>query len=287
MKKIYLILLCLASLCIGCDKIEGPFMTAIHPAGGGGVFPPSGPEFEPLDTSAVYRKILMEEYTGHYCTNCPDGHTELERLHGIYGDTLVIVGIHSGSLAAPQMSNPDFSYNFCTEAGDELHSYFNIDAIPAAIINRFNSIWSVQRWPSKLAAADRTKYAAIQLINQYGLFNSQTLRVDAKVTMLADYPNPVRLSLFLIENDVVKPQLQHSETILEYHHQHVLRAGINGTFGDYLTSDGILKKNESYTYARTISFAGHDWNIDNCYVVAILHDKVNGEVLQVEQLKAN
>ena len=263
---------------VSCDKIEGPFVT------------PSEVEdvtvtFPELNVDEVFRKILVEEYTAHYCHNCPDGHVELERLHGIYGDTLVIVGIHAGPLAAPQAMDSIYSYDFCTHVGDELHSFFNIDPIPVAIINRHPDIWSLQRWQSKLAAADRTVYAAIQLVNQYGVLKSDVLKVNAKVTMLADYPNPVRLSLFLIENDVVKPQRYHSETILDYTHQHVLRAGLNGTFGDFLTPSGLLEKNASYKYGRSISFARHDWNPDNCYVVAVLHDKSNGEVLQVEQVK--
>ena len=161
---------------------------------------------------------------------------------------------------------------------------FNIDGIPVAIINRKPNIVSPARWQSKLEAEDRTPMAAIQLVNQYDA--SGMLKVNAKVTMLQDYPNALRFSLFLIEDNIIKPQLKHSETILDYTHNHVLRAGLNGTFGDLLTGDGILQKDSAYTYGRSITFAGHDWNPDNCSVVAILYykDEIKGEVLQVEQL---
>ena len=149
--------------------------------------------------------------------------------------------------------------------------------------HNFPVVELLQNTLGKLAAEDRTPKAAIQLVNQYA---NNTLKVNAKVTMLQDYSQPLRLSFLLIEDNIIKPQLKHSETILDYTHKHVLRAGLNGTFGDMLTGDGILQKDSAYTYGRSITFAGHDWNPDNCSVVAILYykDKLKGEVLQVEQL---
>ena len=276
MKNIIIALVISAGFMIACDRIEGPYIIPSE-------VEEVTVEFPPLDPSSVFRKLLIEEYTGHYCPNCPDGHEELDRLHGIFQDTLVIVGIHAGALAAPQVTDANFAYDFRTDVGNELRSFFNIDGIPVAIINRKKDIISPARWQSKLAAEDRTPKAAIQLVNQYA---NNTLKVNAKVTMLQDYSQPLRLSFLLIEDNIIKPQLKHSETILDYTHMHVLRAGLNGTFGDMLTGDGILQKDSAYTYGRSITFAGHDWNPDNCSVVAILYykDKLKGEVLQVEQI---
>ena len=278
MRNIIIVMFIAAGLMTACDRIEGPYIIPSE-------VEDVTVEFPPLDQNSVFRKLLIEEYTGHYCPNCPDGHDELDRLHTVFGDTLVMVGIHAGALAAPQSGIPAFSYDFRTDVGNELRTFFNIDGIPVAIINRDPKIVSPARWQSKLDTARRTPMAAIQLINQYGTTQPDVLKVNAKVTMLADYPNALRLSLFLIEDNVIKPQLKHTETIMEYTHKHVLRAGLNGTFGDLLSSDGILQKGSAYTYGRSISFAGHDWNPDNCSVVAILHDKANGKVLQVEQLR--
>ncbi len=277
MRNIIIVLFIAAGLMSACDRVEGPYIIPSE-------VEEVTVEFPPLDPSSVFRKLLIEEYTGHYCPNCPDGHDELDRLHGIFQDTLVVVGIHAGALAVPHPTDANFAYDFRTNVGNELRSFFNIDGIPVAIINRKPNIVSPARWQSKLEAEDRTPMAAIQLVNQYDA--SGMLKVNAKVTMLQDYPNALRFSLFLIEDNIIKPQLKHSETILDYTHNHVLRAGLNGTFGDLLTGDGILQKDSAYTYGRSITFAGHDWNPDNCSVVAILYykDEIKGEVLQVEQL---
>ena len=280
MKKIFVFITLLSAiLFFSCDRIEGPYLV------------PSENEeitvtFPELDVNSVYRKVLIEEYTGHHCSNCPGGHQKLEELHERFGDTLVAVGIHAGALAAPNAAE-GYPYDFRTEVGDELKQEFSIDGIPAAIINRYPEPggWGIARWLSKINAVDRSKpLAAIQLINEY---NAQTgmLKANAQVTLLEPCPNQLRLAFYLIEDGIVKPQLNGTEYIENYVHNHVLRASLNGTYGTLLNTNGYLETGKGYTLAHKINMSGHDWNPANCTVVAILYDRTAGEVLQVEVQK--
>lgn len=280
MKKIFVFITVLSAiLFFGCDKIEGPYLV------------PSENEevtvtFPDLDVSSVYRKVLIEEYTGHHCMNCPTGHQKLEELHEIFGDTLVAVGIHAGPLAAPNAAE-GYPYDFRTEVGNDLKQEFAIDGIPAAIINRYPEPggWGIARWLSKINAVDRSKpLAAIQLINEY---NAQTgmLKANAQVTLLEPCSNQLRLAFYLIEDGIVKPQLNGTEYIENYVHNHVLRASLNGTYGTLLNTNGYLETGKGYTLAHKINMSGHDWNPANCTVVAILYDRTAGDVLQVEVQK--
>ncbi len=276
--KIMVLALFAAVMGTSCDRIEGPYLTVPqHTAYDTTLF-----DLLPVDPATVYRKVLIEEYTGHRCTNCPRGHQELERLHGIFGDTLVAVGVHYTTLANPKPNN-GFPYDFRTEIGNALGTTYNIQSIPSAVIDRNddNGGAAIMEWEKLVKETDRTVYAAVQLVNQF----SDELKTTAKVTMLADYPDPVQLSLLLIEDNIVQPQLYDSDTVQDYVHNHVLRTGINGTWGDLLTDDGVLQKGHAYYKAAKVSFEGKDWNVDNCYVVAILYDKQNRKVLQVEKVK--
>lgn len=277
MKKISVFITVLAAvLFAGCDRIEGPYMV------------PSENEevtvtFPELDVNNVYRKVLIEEFTGHRCQNCPTGHQKLEELHERFGDTLVAVGIHAGALAAPDVAG-GYPYDFRTEVGSELKQEFAIDGIPTAIINRYPEPggWGIVRWLSKINAVDRSKpLAAIQLINE---FNAQTgmLKANAQVTLLEPCANQLRLAFYLIEDGIVKPQLNGTEYIENYVHNHVLRASLNGTYGTLLNTNGYLETGKGYTLAHKINMSGHDWNPANCIVVAILCDRTAGDVLQVE-----
>lgn len=277
MKKITILFAFIAAILASCDKIEGPYLVINDQE-------VVTVEFPTLIPDAVYRKVLIEEFTGHRCPNCPNGHEKLEELHGIFGDTLIPIAYHVTTLASP---TPEFPNDFRTDVGNEWVNVYSIDGIPSAIINRGFEAggWGPTRWQTKINAVDRSQvYAAIQLINQYNIPREGVLKVNAKVTMLQNYDQPLRLSLFLVEDSIVSPQLKGNETIEDYVHNHMMRAGINGIYGVTLTSDGILHKDEAYTYAKTIDFTGKSWNPDNCSVVAILYDKDNYEVLQVERL---
>lgn len=281
MKRLFLSIIALVGMaCLllaGCDKIEGDIYQIAQNEDVMVVFPDVNPQ-------DVYRKVLVEEFTGHRCTNCPQGHQVLETLHQQYGDTLVAVGIHYGSLAKPFGSV--FSYDFRTEAGNQIGDAYNIDGIPAAIVNRIQKSggWPREQWASAVRDVDRSKiYAAVQLINEYDAA-SKTLKANAKVTTLKDFDHQLRLILLVLEDGIVKPQKDGNQDIEDYVHNHVLRCALTDAFGFVLAKDSWLS-GDYETYAASVSFDGHDWIPENCYVVAALYDPTTTEVLQVE--KAN
>lgn len=264
---------------ISCDIIEKPFIEIeenLTPI-----------EFPGLNPDTVFRKILLEEYTGHRCTNCPNAHDRVAQLLEAYGDTLIPIGIHAGSLAA---TNAEYPYDFTNPISIQLYNDFSIPFVPIAIVNRIR--FSASSWGSPLASwqnhinmVDRTKkYAAIQLINEFNV-QQRELTAHAKVTILDQITDRVQLCLVIIENDIVKPQLRDGIRIPEYNHKHVLRGSLNGNYGVQLTLDGIVEKDSAYQKAYKISYVNKDWNEDHCYVVAYLINMETKEVLQVEHLK--
>jgi len=280
MKRIFLNIIafvCMACLLLaGCDKIEGDIYQIVQNEDVTVTFPDINPD-------EVYRKIFFEEFTGHRCTNCPQGHQTLESLHQQYGDTLVTVGIHYGALAKPFGSM--FSYDFRTEAGNQIGDAYGIDGIPAAIVNRVQKSggWPREQWASVLRDVDRSKVsAAVQLINEYDAA-SKSLKANAKVTTLKAIDHQLRLILFVVEDGIVKPQKDGNQDIENYVHNHVLRCALTDAFGFVLTN-GSWNPGDSETYAASISFDGHDWIPENCQVVAALLDPITSEVLQVEKV---
>ena len=278
MKKITLsiVFACFALFFAGCDKIEGDIYHVVQNEDVTVNFPD-------VDPNTVYRKVLIEEFTGHRCTNCPQGHQVLETLHQQYGDTLVAVGIHYGSLAKPFGSV--FSYDFRTEAGNQIGDAYGIDAIPAAVVNRVQKAggWPREQWASVVRDVDRSKvYAAVQLINEYDAA-AKTLKANAKVTTLNEFDHQLRLILLVLEDNIVKPQKDGNQDIEDYVHNHVLRCALTDPFG-FPLGKSAWQNGDSETYAASVSFDGHDWVPENCYVVAVLYDPTISEVLQVEKV---
>ncbi|MBR4537104.1 MAG: Omp28 family outer membrane lipoprotein [Bacteroidales bacterium] len=274
MKKTLLfivIALCFAA----CDKIESPYLAPSHHEDVDVIFPD-------LDPSTVYRKVLFDEYTGHKCPNCPDGHTILNQMLSQYGDTLVAVCIHAGWFAETEAA--PFNYNFSTPLGEQLYADYHISNNPQAVINRSGSPLDKSTWHSSMQTADRTLHAAIQIINQFDE-SEQSLKINTKTTMLESYDHAVLLSLLLVEDNIVKPQQVNNNVNEEYVHNHVLRAGVNDSYGEHISFDGMVSKDSSYLYGYSIDFNGTDWVPENCSVIAILLDESSKEVLQVEKAK--
>ena len=273
MKKTFLFIAITLAF-VACNKIEGPYLVQSQQEAVDVVFPE-------LDPSTVYRKILFDEYTGHTCIGCPEGHVILEQLQAQYGDTLVAVGIHANWFAEPESGV--FSYDFRTPTGEQLYLDYHIANNPQAIVNRSTDPLDKPAWISAVQSADRTKYAAIQIINQYDAA-AKKMKINTKTTMLEDFGQATQLSLLLVENNIIKPQKFSDHVDTFYVHNHVLRAGINGNYGEFLTPDGILEKDSSYLYGYSLDFNGTDWNPDNCSVIAILLDQQDKKVLQVEKM---
>ncbi len=274
MKKIILGIVMVLAFA-ACDKIEPPYVQQSNQED-------VTVEFPVLDRNAVYRKILFDEYTGHTCIGCPEGHTMVGQLLSQYGDTLVPVAIHANWFAQPEGGL--FSYDFRTLTGEELYNDYHITNNPQAVINRATNPIDKPGWNLETANADRTVYAAIQIINEYDAAN-KTLKINTKTTMLTDYSDPVQLSLMLIEDNIVKPQKFSDHVDTFYVHNHVLRSGINGTYGEFISPSGTLEKDGEYLYGYSIFFDYTDWNPDNCSVVAILLNQQDKKVIQVEKAK--
>jgi hypothetical protein len=237
--------------------------------------------FDPLNPDSVYRKILIEEYTGHRCTNCPAGHAKLAELSSLFGDTLVAVCIHAGKLARPNQSGL-YVYDFRIPEGEQLFDDFGLDPVPVAIVNRTRfEDWALMpdRWQNAVLSIVRDIYAGIQI---KATVKGKVLTVITKTTMLKDYNSPLQLSVFLIEDHVIRPQMNGAQNIEQYQHNHVLRASLNGTYGTPLIPNGILPKDSASLFKYELNFGNKDWNIENATVVVFLHDPVTREVLQVE-----
>lgn len=280
MKKINFIVTLAILLCafVSCDKIEGPYITPDDSV-------ETNVEFPDIDPATVFRKVLIEEYTGHRCTNCPDGHRELASLHERYGDTLVAIGIHAGTFA---MTTGSFPTDFRTEEGNTLYEDFTINQIgtPAAVVNRTqhgNAFpLSIPAWqPAIDEELSRDCVAAVQIINQFDA-SSKKLTAHTKTTLLNGYSGEVQLALYVIEDGIVAPQKDGETTIEDYVHNHVLRGSLNGVYGTLLTT---AEEDGSYLKSYELDCSSKSWDFGNCTVVAILMDAQTHEVLQVEQSK--
>ncbi|MEP7167922.1 MAG: hypothetical protein ABI855_00990, partial [Bacteroidota bacterium] len=80
------------------------------------------------------QNILIEEFTGHMCGNCPPAAEKITELKNIYKERLMSMATHAGSFAIT-FQQP-YTYEFKTPEGIEIHDNFQVSLYPIGMVNR-------------------------------------------------------------------------------------------------------------------------------------------------------
>lgn len=76
------------------------------------------------------KRVLVEEATGQWCSNCPRGILALENLEQLFGDKVVSIGVHSTGNSGQDL----FAYDdYCNAIG--------ITAFPSGLVNRIDTLY--------------------------------------------------------------------------------------------------------------------------------------------------
>ncbi|HRY34146.1 MAG TPA: Omp28-related outer membrane protein [Bacteroidales bacterium] len=270
--KAFLPLLSLMML-YACDKIEEPYARDTTPGVSKG------------------RKVLLEEYTGHKCPNCPEASLLAHEIAHDYPE-VILISIHAGNFAVPNPSGL-FSSDFRTTVGDELNAYFKVGAYPSATVNRSgfqgNVTLASSVWEQAVASfQDFDPVARLQLSGTYDTLSRQ-LDVTVKTDVIENILSPLQLVVYLTEDSIIRaqnnnnPEVGPTPYITNYVHRHVLRASFNGTFGATLTTGPVgFGTSISRNFSMVLDTA---WNAGNCSYVAFIADQTTQEVLQAEQAR--
>ncbi|MBR4729736.1 MAG: Omp28 family outer membrane lipoprotein [Prevotella sp.] len=224
-----------------------------------------------VEPSDVTRAVLIEDFTGQRCVNCPTAASEIERLQKEYGEENVIaVGIHSGPLAV--FSNAK-AKGLRTELGDIYYRHWNIESEPSGLINRKHGIALVPQWAGQVYE-DMQQQTSIELTMACRIMESGDVEVKGNsVALKNDFRG--RLQLWVTEDSIVAPQMMPDGSMNnEYVHNHVLRAAINGAWGDEVNWTVGSEIAVEYSFRPE-----KDWNMDNLSVVAFVYN--DGGVQQV------
>lgn len=221
-------------------------------------------------------KVLVEEFTGQFCPNCPLGHEALDGIKKMYGENAVIVSIHAGDMA---FEDPD--YGLKTPDGDKYASAWDIQNYPSAVVNRTSSIMDDRsQWQGAVFNAARTAPTAkisLETDVEYDE-DGKPVKINIKSDLASTSGTIVgKLQLWITEDNIETLQQDGEDYIADYVHNHVYRASVNGIGGE-----DIQFGTDSKTVEHSIAVASN-WNAENLNVVAFVY---NGDgVLQTEEVK--
>lgn len=262
---------------------------------------PGTPPVNPNPNTSV-RKVLVEDYTGHLCPNCPDAADTITNLEDTYGNQVIPLAIHCGYFAytrnqvgAPlplcAAANPNaFFADFQTTLGTAWDTQFGVSAMgqPMGMINRTGGVLERYVWEDSLySILQKPADADIKITPAY---NSSTrmlnVNVETKFLNTLTSTNGFALSVVLTEDSIIDWQDVHGNCVQNYTFNHTLRAGINSNAAQGVT---LLTGNAAANQTVLLSYSNFNvsntWNENHCNVVAFVYNIDTWEVLQAEMVQ--
>ncbi|MDP1801952.1 MAG: Omp28 family outer membrane lipoprotein [Bacteroidota bacterium] len=270
----------LALIFVSCDKVDYPDES-------------SNNNNDSTDGNIYVRKVLLEDYTGHKCGNCPAAAIVAENLYKQYNGKVVTIAVHAGFFAKTSSTHPT---SYTTTAGNDWDGSagFGVSAVgnPNGMVNRKNYagnglIQKESKWPTTVSLALNDTYIlGLEIKPSYDV-PSRMLNTSVIARFKTSYPNNVKFNLVLIEDSIIGPQTDYSKSpdyVPNYVFMHMLRESINGTWGSNLKVTPIAPKDSvSVSFPNFAIKTG--FNDKHLYLVAFAYDATNKEVLQVEKVK--
>lgn len=227
--------------------------------------------FTYVKPTAVGKNVLLVDFTGQRCVNCPKATEEIEKIQKLYSaDTVIAVGMHSGPLGFRGNAK---AVGLSTTTGDNYYRQWNIEYQPQGVIDYLGksdyTVWAgiVHERLQKTAPVDISLEACMDGTTGSG-----------KVSLMAlDGNVQGKLQLWIVEDSITALQLMPDGSAnRNYLHMHAFRAAVNGEAGEAVN----VKEGETVSVSFSTNFDA-SWNPRHLWIIAFVYNEQG--VLQVKR----
>ena len=242
------------------------------------------------------RSVLIEKFTGHKCSNCPEATRKLKELKEFYGEQLIPITIHPGNLIEFTSIDDNYPYDFTTNSSDTIAEDMGANFLPLGSINRINGgisdrCFTKEEWSTEinklLYDSDGNPLPRNINFEVQSTFNEKnrelTIQTNFNFSNILD--ENYNLCILIAEDSIIAPQIDGIEYITNYKHSHIYRCAVNGTYGQDISQFKYIGVNDKFGYQATHTLILDedsninwtiDWdNINNCYIVAYVYNTAN------------
>jgi hypothetical protein len=235
----------------------------------------------------VHKKVLVEEFTGMWCGDCPMGRTAADHLDSAYGSSVICIGIHNDDSLSSSYS-------------DQLSDDCGVTQFPIAFVDRraYNPDGGVFQFiDAGRTAWDPAVNNALQDVPAFGItisseFNASTRQLSASLQFTSEslFRGNTRINCVLVEDSIETDNQQvnfgnnhdnspwngQGNPIRHYIQRNTARINLSGNWGErnilpYKMNGGeTFEKSYSYTlppawnpaHIRILAFVT-SWNNDS------------------------
>lgn len=262
------LLLCFCMALFACTKTEPE--------------PGPGPGPDPENPAAITftKRLLIEDYTGIWCGNCPRVSKAIELL-AQQTDNMIPVAIHRKT-SVPGTKNYD-PFNFDASA---IESKYGILGYPYAMLDR-STKWKQFEYKNLDQAKKMINTeTSIGISVNPTLFQGQ-LNATVNIKMGKDYTNKgLKLVVYVLEDNLTETQVNYTDFygggkyIANFDYDHVLRASMTDLFGQEIpNTESEVKDIFTVTLSMPLK-ATNVTNTENLSIVAFVINR-EGDALNV------
>ncbi|MDE6717966.1 MAG: Omp28 family outer membrane lipoprotein [Muribaculaceae bacterium] len=226
--------------------------------------------YREVEAVAAERAVLIEDYTGQNCVNCPDAHEVIEALEEQYGEDVIAVSIHAGDGFVINRDMTRFASGFIglgTPEGAHYYSLNELKSNPIGIINGRGGAQDYKSWAGVVRnELERPTELAIDLS---ATLNPDSNEIDIDVQLLPHGDLNGQLYVWILESDIVARQKTSTGMIKDYVHNNVFRAAVNDVDGESVSLESGVHFNADYSIAVRDN-EEEKWVPENMSVIAFL-----------------
>ncbi len=225
---------------------------------------------EPQDS--VIKKVLLIDFTGIRCVNCPNAHETIHQLQNVYPGKIVPVAIHGTSLAYP--ISP-FVTDLRTEDGNTIINTFGINAIPVGLVDYFDKehLTQLTAWADEVdAVINKQPKVGLKIENTVNTEDS-VINISVEITAMQKFTETAKLFVYILEDSIITKQESEDGIIDNYVQLNVFRDAVSDVWGDNIFASGVDSADvENKNFSVNIS---SKWNVNNCKIVTFVADNSN------------
>lgn len=218
------------------------------------------PDSIPDDTLVVVKRVLVEDFTGQDCLNCPNGAAVIEQMQERYGDRIVAVGLYGGNNG--WIGNTKLPLT--TDDGNWYFEQCGGGSQPAARVDRGSVLRNYNTWAA--AIMERLPVEAPMSLNASCDYDADSRKVGITVDAEGVENVSGKIQVWLIEDNIISVQKMPGGSYnTDYVHNHVFRATVNDRAGE------DISVNEGEKVTRTFNYTlESDWVPENMSVVTFI-----------------
>jgi len=259
-----------------CDKLEPPYATV---------------KTQYDTTNKPF--VLLEEYTGHKCNNCPLATQKSRQLADYYRGKLILMSVHASNLADP---DPKYTLDLRTPEGTQWYTDYAVSYVPRALFNRalIGGSYPVNSDQWGMAVESQMAKPVMTGLKVIAAYNSTTKEISASVTawFKRKISAGANICFYIIEDSIQGLQSNKDTAagttpdINPYYFNETFRASMNGLYGELLTAS--VDTTKTYSYTKKFTVTDPSWVPGRLSLISTITDlsaSSNGVIIGVNKVK--